>query len=448
MSFQVVSRQIASASGFVMSLIVLSSAPTFAGDTDWTQWGGPKRDFVCRAAKNLATAWPESGPERLWSREIGDGYSSILIEDGVLYTMCRRGESDAVLALESKSGKTLWETTYDAPTRPGQNLAFGPGPHATPLLVGDRIITSGATLKINCLDKKTGKMLWSHDLYDEMEGDVLMFGYGPSPTAYKDLVIITVPVRGGPPPSPDNPLPAAPEPKSFVAAFKQSDGSKVWTSEKFTRIGHPSPLVVTIGGVEQLLMQLGGELVGMDPATGKTLWKLTLSGDKAGFAMSTPQFGEDGVVVVSAAYGAGTWAAKVEKTASGFEAKELWFNKYLRVQHGSFVRVGDYVYGSSGDFGPALLMCVDVRTGETRWRERGFAKANCMLADGKLIILDENGDLAIADPSPEGLKVRCRANILTHQAWTVPTIIGSTMYVRDRKTIMALELGGKGAPVG
>ncbi len=430
----------------LMATLTLCGAAC-AGDMDWLQWGGPKRDFTFRSAKNIATAWSDSGPPKLWSRELGDGYSSILVEGDTLYTMCRRGDSDAVVALEAKTGKTLWETTYEAATKTEQNTAFGPGPHATPLIVGDRLFTTSATLKVNALDKKTGKILWTHDLYQEMEGSVLMFGYGASPTAYKDLVIITVPVRA---PGDADPTAGAPkEAKCFVAAFKQSDGSKAWTSEKFVRLGNPSPLLVNIAGRDQLIMQLGQDLAGLDPADGKTLWKIKASNDKIGFAISTPLYSEDGMLFVSAAYGGGTWAFKVEKKGDVFEATELWFNKYLRVQHGSFVRVGDHLYGSSGDFAATLLMCVDVKTGETLWRERGFAKANCLYADGKLVILDENGDLALAEAKPEALKILCRANILTHQAWTVPTIIGSTMYVRDRKTIMALDLSaGAAKPVG
>jgi len=111
------------------------------------------------------------------------------------------------------------------------------------------------------------------------------------------------------------------------------------------------------------------------------------------------------------------------------------------VHHASFVRLGDAVYGSSGDFGPAFMMGIDANTGKTLWRQRGFAKANCLLAGDKLIILDENGDLAIATPTATALDVHCRATILTHQAWTVPTLVGSTLFVRDRKQVMALDLG-------
>lgn len=423
-----------------------------SSDKNWTQFGGPRRDFVCHLAKGLAWNWPASGPEKLWSRDLGEGYSSIIVEGDTLYTMCRRGEGvvgdkDAVLAIDAKTGKTLWETTYDAPVKKEQNTAFGPGPHSTPLLVGDRLFTTGAMLKVNCLDKKTGKILWSHDLYEELEGSVMMFGFGASPAPYKDFVIITVPVRGEPGADMDPTTPPK-EAKSVVVAFKQDTGERVWTSEKFLRVSHATPVQAKIGGVDQLVLLLGAELAGINPADGKTLWKHKLE-EKASFAISTPLVNDDGTIIVSGAYGGGTWAVKVEKKGDKYETADLWFNKYLKVHTGSFVRIGDYLYGSSGDFGPAFIMCVDIKTGDTLWRDRSFAKANCLVAEGKLVILDENGDLALAEVDKSGIKILCRATLLKNQAWTVPTLIGSTMYLRDRHVIMALDLSkGAAAPVG
>jgi hypothetical protein len=102
--------------------------------------------------------------------------------------------------------------------------------------------------------------------------------------------------------------------------------------------------------------------------------------------------------------------------------------------------VGNYVYASSGDFGPAPFTAIDVRTGQVVWRNRGIARASALLADGRFILLDEDGNLALATPTPEGLKINSKVELLTSHAWTVPTLAGTTLYVRDRKSIMALDL--------
>jgi hypothetical protein len=105
------------------------------------------------------------------------------------------------------------------------------------------------------------------------------------------------------------------------------------------------------------------------------------------------------------------------------------------------VRIGEYVYGSSGDFGPAPLTAVHVPTGKVAWQDRKFPKASLLYAGGRTIVLDEDGRLALATLAPEGLTVHAEAQILTKLSWTVPTLVGSRLYVRDRKTIAAFELG-------
>jgi hypothetical protein len=113
----------------------------------------------------------------------------------------------------------------------------------------------------------------------------------------------------------------------------------------------------------------------------------------------------------------------------------------MRVHIGTVIRLGDYVYGSSGDFGPAFISAVDMRSGKVVWQDRSFSRAQLLYADGKMIVLDEDGNLGLATVSPEGLSVLARAAILEHVSWTPPTLQGTTLYVRDRRTIAAFNLG-------
>src|SRR5262245_36213304 len=145
---------------------LLSHAPRgrAAGASDWTQWGGPTRDFMSDA-KGLASSWPPSGPTKLWSRALGEGHSSILAENGRLYTMyrplgmmsmLRRSQEEVVTALDAATGKTLWEFRYPAPS---DDLDFsqGAGPHSTPLIVNNRIFATSTRKELFALDKATGK---------------------------------------------------------------------------------------------------------------------------------------------------------------------------------------------------------------------------------------------------------------------------------------------------
>jgi hypothetical protein len=115
----------------------------------------------------------------------------------------------------------------------------------------------------------------------------------------------------------------------------------------------------------------------------------------------------------------------------------------MRVHFGSMIRLGDHVYASSGDFGPAFLMALDMRTGDVAWQERAFSKSQLLYADGKFIILDEDGQLGLASMSPTGMTVLAKAPALQNISWTPPTLVGTTLYARDRRSVMAFDLGTK-----
>ena len=147
------------------ALTVVSLTVGESTSSSWIQWGGPGQEFRA-ASTGLAAEWPEAGPRELWSRELGDGYSAILVEDGRLYTMYRSDEKEAVICLDATDGKTIWEQRYEHEPAEGHVRNFGSGPRSTPLIDGDRIFTIGVAGKMHALNKKDGKVLWTHDLWD------------------------------------------------------------------------------------------------------------------------------------------------------------------------------------------------------------------------------------------------------------------------------------------
>src|SRR5262245_17238736 len=222
------------------SLLALLSTAAFAQSSDWAPWGAPHRNFVSET-KGLAPSWPASGPRRLWQREMGEGYSGIAVEGGRLFTMYRKAGSEVAIALDAATGKTIWEYSYAAPFSPEYDMTNGPGPHATPLVSGNLVFTSGATGKLNCLDKKTGKLLWSHDLLGEFHGTLRVNGYSCSPIAYKDKIVMLV---GGQ--------------SSSLIAFNRNDGSVAWKKHDFKN-STSSPIIINVDGQDQLVAFMYGE---------------------------------------------------------------------------------------------------------------------------------------------------------------------------------------------
>ncbi len=404
--------------GSLLLLIVITTAP--AARAQWTQWGGPNRNF-CTDARDLADQWPQAGPKALWSRDLGSGHSAILADSDALYTMYRRGEQDVVIALSRSDGQTRWEFAYDCPMKPNMQLEFGPGPHSTPLLAGDRLFTLSTTLLLHCLDKRSGQVVWKKDLVAEFGAVVPPRGFGASPIAYQDSVILSIGAKD-----------------AGVIALSQQDGALRWKSETL-RQGYPSPILVTIAGDEHLIFGLAADRVGLDPATGQTRWKFKVE-EQSATIMSSPIFIAPDRVFTTTAYGGGSRVLRIVKQDSAYKVEELWHTNRMKVQHGNSIVIGDFVYGTSGDFGPALLMASDLRDGKVAWRERGFAKANLVYADGRLIILDETGMLTLATATPDGLTIHSQATVLEEKSWTVPTLVDTTLYLRDHHTIRALDL--------
>lgn len=410
--------------GAFASLAVSAPAPSSGG---WPQFGGPTRDFKVNAS-DLAP-WGSGGPRRIWERELGDGYSGIVAGDGVLYTMytpsawfgLTAADEERVIALDAASGNTLWEEGNPVTVRPSMNMEYGPGPHSTPLLAGGRLFTVGVVGRLQALEPKTGAVLWSRELWDDMNGKVMNRGYSCSPLAWRDTVVVAV---GGDGPG--------------LVAFDQKDGSVRWQSPGFD-VSPSSPVLIDVEGQEQIVFFAADEIIGFEANTGRRLWRYPHQ-TTYGLNIVLPVTADGGRLIVSSAYSGGTRALHLGRDGDTTTVDELWFNNRMRVHHGNLILIGDHIYGSSGDFGPTPLSALDLRTGEVVWRDRAFAKAKLLYADGRLIVLDEDGSLGMVTVSPKGLAVQARAEVFSGRSWTAPTLVGTRLYLRDRKRTMALDL--------
>lgn len=386
--------------------------------SSWPQWGGPSRDFRSPAGK-LAASWPEEGPKKLWSRQLGEGHSAILFEQGRLYTMHRDGDQEAVICLDAATGETLWETAYEAEY---QGLRqYGIGPRSTPLLVGDRLFAATVTGRLHAIDKTNGEILWSRELWgEEFRGSRLGHGYASSPIAYRNTVIVPVGGAG-----------------AAVVAFDQETGDVRWQAHDF-RNSYSSPSLQRLAGEEQLVIFMAEELIGLDPATGELRWSWPHA-NQWGQNIAMPAVDGDTLFISSPQ--AGARGLQLIPGDNGIEIEQLWSTRRTQFYHAATVKFGEWVYGSTGTNSPAFMTAINIHTGEVAWKKRGFAKANCVEADGRLVILDENGVLYLAEATPDDLIVHAQAKLLDRYAWTVPTIVGQTMYARDESQIMAVDLG-------
>jgi outer membrane protein assembly factor BamB len=397
-----------------------SLPPASSPGVPWTQWGGPHRNFQTEAS-GLKDTWPASGPRVIWKRSLGEGYSSPAVENGVLYTMYGKPKLEVVLAADAETGRTLWEQATpaafqsDAPEQ-------GNGPYSTPLIAGERVFTTGVAGRLQCIDKKTGIARWTQQLWDSHQGTRLMYGYASSPIAYRNMVIVPVGGRG-----------------KAVMAFDQATGKVAWQKNDYANT-YSSPIVITVDGLEQLVLLMDDFVFGVNPLNGDLQWQVPFKADYS-IAVATPMWGPDNLLFVSSEYGGGSKMIELRRNGTQTTATELWSSNRLRLHHGNAMRVGGVIYFSSGGKGSqAILSAVDARSGTIHWQERSIEKATFVWADQKLITLDQDGNLMIAHPSPQGFKISAKAPLLTNLSWTPPALVGTRLYIRDRRSLMAVDL--------
>ena len=182
--------------------------------------------------------------------------------------------------------------------------------------------------------------------------------------------------------------------------------------------------IIDVDGQKQLLYLAAIAIAGLDPATGWTLWNRGHKTDW-GLNISTPS-GHPPITCSSCRRLTARGAAIELRQAGGTTTTtEKWFSRRMRVHIGTVIRVGDHAYGSSGDFGPAFISAVDMKTGNVVWQDRRFARAQLLYADGKAIDARRRRGARPRDVAPEGLKVWQKASVLENLSWTPPTLVGT-----------------------
>lgn len=391
-----------------------------AASADWLEWGGEGRDFTIEA--QTLEGWGSEGPKEIWRRELGDGYSAILAEGGALYTMYRSGtDREALIKLDAKTGETQWEYEQSAPVWDGLNTRFGPGPHATPVIRGDHIYGAGVRGDVFALDKNTGKRLWLRKTWDEFGTEPPGRGYASSPMVYENTLIVAVGGRG-----------------QALVALDLDTGKTVWSSGNYKN-AYASPILITVDGQDQIVMFVQGHIVGFEAATGEELWSHAHS-TKYEINAATPVWGADNLLFLSSAYDKGGQVIRLSQQQGKTTVEPLWFERKFQVHHGSAVRLGNTIHGSHGDFGPAFLTSADVETGKILSRQRGFGKSNLIAVGQKILLLDDDGTLALTRTVSDSLQVESSAQIFDARTWTAPTLVGTRLYARDQKEIVALDL--------
>lgn len=383
---------------------------------DWPQWRGPNRDGVS-TAKDKLTAWPEIGPRRLWEQPVGKGYATVAVAAGRAYLLMQDGGNESCVCWDARTGTELWRFSYPADYR----NAYGDGPRATPTVDGNRVYTVGATGIMHCLKThpKTsqGESLWRHDLLAEYGAASLTWGVSFSPLVAGDLVYTNPGGRAG----------------NSMVAFDKLTGKQRWATGD-DQAGYSSPVLATIAGRPQVVFFTAAGLVGVTPDKGDILWRFPWE-TSYGANVATPIIAGD-YIFISSGYNRGCAVVHIERTGDDVVANRVYENKNMRNHFSSSVLYKDHIYG----FNETLLTCMEFRTGKVKWKQRGFEKGSLLIADGRLVILGEDGKLGLADASPESYREQASVRVANGRCWSVPALANGLLYVRDESKLVCFDL--------
>ena len=404
------------ASNFItISFLVLLIAVCSVAD-DWPNWRGPQHNGISSEV-NRDGDWAACDPNVLWERQVGTGFSSIAVAEGRLYTM---GNSDLIVGretiahdmvycLDANNGVTLWVHAYPSPLAP---QSYEGGPSATPTIADSNVYTFSKQGMAYCLDANDGVVQWQSDLVANYGVRAPTWGFAGSPYVDANLVIFNAGTHG--------------------LALHAADGTLAWETGT-NRSGYSTP--VPFEFEQQRLLILMGEktFAAVQAKTGKVLWEHPWV---TRYNANIPDpIVDSNLVFVSTGYQEGSALFDV---ATG-QVTELWFQKNMQTWLNSSVLWQGYLYGPN-DNGKAIT-CVERSTGNIIWTQGGFGNGSVTLAEGKLIILSQRGELCIAEASPTGYREIVRSRILTGKCWSVPVLANGKLYARNAAgSLVCVEL--------
>lgn len=418
---------------FHVALFSSSSMLPAGSPTDWPQWRGINRDGLSRES-GLLTEWPAEGPAVAWKVDtVGEGYSSIAVADGRIFTLGNVDGEGRIICLDERDGSTLWSVHPPAETRLYRH-GKGNGARGTPTVDKDLVFAIGGGGDLTCLRADTGEVVWSKHLVTDLGGKVPGWGYSESPLIDGDRVIVT-----------------PGESQGTLAALDRSTGAVVWRSTDLQDKAHYcSAALATIHGVRQIITFTGGRgsrrspgdpprLVGVDAETGKLLWSYEKSANRTA-NVSTPVIHKDTVFSASA-YGTGGGLCRIRKTDDGFEAEPVYFEKSFQNHHGGMVLVDGYLYGT----GSRSLICMNIETGEIAWQNRSVGKGSITCADGHLYCYGEKNLVGLVEVNPKEYVEKGRFDVPQGEwpTWAHPVVANGKLYLRDMNHLTCYDVSAR-----
>jgi outer membrane protein assembly factor BamB len=411
-------------------LLVISSAPLA---DSWPQFRGPHRDGTSKET-GLLREWPAEGPKLLWkATDLGQGYSSLAVVDDRFYTLGSEGTDGAdgefIEARTVKEAKPLWKTRLG---KVGPNVAQAnyAAARSTPTFDGQFLYVLGSDGDLASLSTD-GKSRWRKSLRSDFNGQPGPWAYAESPLIDGDALIVT---PGGP--------------EATIVALNKNTGQPIWKSAlpQGGLAAFSSVIPFELASGKQYVQLLEKGLFGVEARSGKPLWHYAKPVSIYGANIPTPLAASDYIYVASAGTGGGT--VRIVPKDGQFEVEEAYFSSKNPTAIGSVVKLGGYLYGTTG----GAMVCLEFKTGKVLWEERALGAASLLCADDRIYLHGENGEVALVEPSAEGFRQKGRFTPSgqpphtrgeMERSWAYPALANGRLYIRDHNVVWCYDVKAK-----
>jgi len=435
---------------FVTAFLLMTFANSIYAQ-DWPQFLGPQRNSTS-PQKNLLRTWPASGPEVLWTANIGNGYGGPVVKNGKVYLLDRIDSiGDVMRSFDFTSGKELWKITIPSPG------AFPfPGSRSVPTVDGNLVYACGAIGDLFCIDINTHKQVWHKNIWTDYGGKELpIWAISQCPLIYGNMVIVS-----------------SHAPEAGVVAYNKLTGDIVWKTPNLGNETYVSPSIAKISGEDQVVMvtsstnpfghpgaeKILGKIIGIEPLTGKVLWEY--KNWECHISVANAVDAGDNKLLVVGGYELGCVMIKVDKKADGsYGVTELFKHNEFGDHTKPPILFKDYFYAQFSTNGKRDgLVCMDM-DGKIMWKTKNepkFDKGSMILADGLILATDGANKLYLIEPDPAGFKSLASADLLKPggvntsnrmtnfggptQNWAPIALADGKLLIRDQSRLMCVKV--------
>ncbi len=405
---------------------------------DWPQWRGPHRDGVW-SEQGLVEKFAKPELNIRWRAPIGSGYSGPTVASGRVYVTDRQTEPtqiERICCFDEQTGEPQWTKTYDCPYR---KVGYVAGPRACVTVDDSRAYALGTMGHLHCLDAASGEILWKHDLNAEYHIRMPIWGIAAAPLVEGSLLIVQI---GGE--------------HACIVALDRKTGEQRWTALDDSA-SYSAPIMIQQAGRRVLVCWTGENIVGLDPANGKSLWQYPTRPAKMVINIATPVLDHDRLFLSS--FYDGAYLLKLRQDEPGIE--ELWKFRGPDEQHtialqsiiSTPVLDGDNIYGvdSYGEF-----RCLDAKTGTRIWEDltatprSRWSTIHFVHNGDRWWLFNERGELLIGKLSPAGFAEISRAKLIAPTraqlnqrggvCWSHPAYANRCVFARNDEEIVCASL--------